>query len=286
MMEASATGPSGTDSGLVHGVEAMSSERWHPWRVAPNSGFEVFGTDGSLGLVQTTAKNFLAVNRFRFNNGRFVDDLIDRLVRDGRTPEVARAAVNEARCFEPTADNPTDLASIPRFIRWFESPYGLHTLAAILHDDQIKGEVNAGSLGSDVRADRFFREMMHAAGTPWLKRWIIWSAVALRTRWAARGWRRVAVAGWVITAATGSVLFIVGVQDCVRASEITARGSLLVGGAMVMPTAAGLLWGRQYVASLIGAFAAIVVLPAAAIASIGYLAYMGAERVLRTLRLR
>ena len=68
-----------------------------------------------------------------------------------RTPEPSK----------PMTENPTDLASVPLFMRWFENSYGVHTLAAILHSTSSSSEAQTdGELGSDTLSDRFFREMM------------------------------------------------------------------------------------------------------------------------------
>ena len=64
-----------------------------------------------------------------------------------------------------------------------------------------------GPLESDALSDRFFREMMRCAGVRFLKRWIMWAAVALRTRWAAGGVRQAAVVVWGVLAAAGISAF-------------------------------------------------------------------------------
>ena len=115
---------------------------WHRWRVAPDSGFEVRNARGDLGLVQIDRKRFLVGNEFRFGDEAVVRDVDRRLVRDGVRPDEARQAVDDARTFTPRDENPTDLASIPRYMRWFESSYGAHTLAAIIHDDLIQDTPN------------------------------------------------------------------------------------------------------------------------------------------------
>ena len=192
-----------------------------PWVVAPGSGFEVDDPHGRVGLIQIDTTQFLVTKPFRFSDRQVEQRLIDELVSDGKTEQEARIAVDDARIFTPS-ENPSDLASIPRYMRWFESAYGAHTLAAVLHDDLIVDEPNRGPLGSDTLSDTFFREMMKSAGVPWLKRWIMWAAVALRSRWAAGGIRRISVFGWILLScagittvvwAVGSVLFDWGGPD-------------------------------------------------------------------------
>jgi Protein of unknown function (DUF1353) len=252
---------------------------WHPWIVAPESGFEVRDPRGEIGLIQIDRKNFLVSKPFRFGDSDIEKMLIDHLVRDGRDASEAARAVNDARTFTPTTENPTDLASIPRFMRWFESAYGAHTLAAILHDNLIVDEANSGALGSDTLADRFFREMLRAAGVPWLKRWMMWTAVALRSRWAAGGIRRLSLLAWLVLSSTGITLSVWASGSALLDWSAFADASLLLVIAVVLPLAAGLLWGKQYGAGLVAAAAALWILPAAILAGVGYGVYVTLERL-------
>ena len=163
-------------------------------------------------------------------------------------------------------------------MRWFESSYGAHTLAAIIHDDLIVEKPNGGPLEDDTLSDRFFRAMMKSAGVPWLKRWIMWSAVALRTRWAVKGVRRLSVLVWLLLAAAGitSLVWAVGSGTLGWDSPIDTGALLLL--ALVLPFAAAFLWGKQYGAGIVAAIAALWILPAAALAGVGYLVYLGLER--------
>ena len=62
-----------------------------------------------------------------------------------------------------------------------------HTPAAILHDAFIGGKVGVdyetsdGAQVSDRHADYIFREAMKNSGVRWLRRWMMWAGVALRT---------------------------------------------------------------------------------------------------------
>ena len=87
-----------------------------------------------------------------------------------------------------------------------------------------------------------------------MKPWIMWAAVALRSRWAAGGIRRVSVCVWIVLSflgitaavwAAGSVLFDSGGPDA----------WLLAVVALVLPFIAAGLWGRQYFAGVIAAAA-------------------------------
>ena len=130
-------------------------QNWVRWRVATSSGFEVDDPSGEVGLVQIDATQFLVTKTFRFTNELVQDELVDRLERHGLSRGEAERAVEDARTFTPSSENPTDLASIPRFVRWFENSYGVHSLAAIIHDQLIRSEPNSGALRSDTLSDRF-----------------------------------------------------------------------------------------------------------------------------------
>ena len=188
---------------MADATEDATRNTWFPWRVVPDSGFEVADPTGSVGIVQIDEKRFVVLNRFRFSDPDLEVYYRRKLVDRGMSEEEASTAYEDARTFTPREDNPTDLASVPRYMRWFENPYGKHSLAALIHDELITKEVNGGRLGSDTLSDQFFRKMMKASGVPWLKRWIMWAAVALRSRFAAGGLRRWSVLAWVVVAVIG-----------------------------------------------------------------------------------
>ena len=254
---------------------------WSPWRVARNSGFEVLDPGGDVGLVQIDRSQFLVTKAFRFSNTAVEAMLTARLVRDGKSADEAQRAVDDARTFTPTTENPTDMASIPLFMRWFENTYGLHTLAAIIHDQLIVNEPNAGALGSDTLSDRFFREMMRSAGVRWLKRWIMWSAVAIRSRWAAGGIRRLSVLVWLVLAITGIAVFVDAVGSALFDWSHPVDIWLLFLVGLLLPVASAPLWGKQFGASLVAAVAALWILPAAAFGLLGYIVYQALELAAR-----
>ena len=251
---------------------------WHRWRVAPTSGFEVRNPLGDVALIQIDRKRFHVVSPFRFDDTAVLAMLTERLRSNGKTDQQARDAVEDARTFTPSTENPTDLASIPRYMRWFESAYGAHTLAAIIHDDLIVDEPNGGPLEDDTLSDRFFREMMKSAGVSWLKRWIMWSAVALRSRWAVGGIRRLSVLVWLILSAVGISAFVWAIGAVTLGWDGPADTAAILTVALVLPFGAALLWGKQYTAGIVAAIAALWILPAAALAGVGYVIYLGLER--------
>jgi hypothetical protein len=73
----------------------------------------------------------------------------------------------------------TDFASVPRVFVWFLPRYERHTRGAILHD-YLWQRANADQLPWRD-ADAIFRRAMRNLGVPFLRRWIMWTAV----RWVA-----------------------------------------------------------------------------------------------------
>lgn len=261
---------------------ASRSDTWNPWRVAPESGFETRGPNGRVGLIQKDDKNFLVTDEFQFTHPAVEEDIVSRLKR-GKSPEEAQSAYDDARRFTPTEENPTDMASIPPFMRWFENSYGKHTLAAIIHDELIVDGPNTGALGSDTLADRFFRKMMQSAGVPWLKSWIMWAAVAMRSRWAAKGVTQLKLIVWGVLAIVGIAAFVNAVGSWLFDWGHLVDPWWLLGIAVVLPFASAVLWGKQYGASIVAAAAALWILPAAIFAALGYVAYWILERLAKVI---
>jgi Protein of unknown function (DUF1353) len=259
---------------------------WHPWNVAPASRFEVDDALGEVEFSQIDATNFLVRTAFRFSDERVLTMLRQQI---GGDPETAARMVDDARMCpawvvtSPGADSQTDMASVPQFLRWFENTYGVHTLAAIIHDRLITDDgPNKGALGSDTLSDRFFREMMGSSGVPFLKRWIMWAAVAMRTRWAAGGHRRVTLVLWLLLA-TASMTLSVAWAGTVFLHWHRLFGlpsGAMAAVALVMPFASAPLWGRQYGASIVAAAAALWILPPAVFAGLGYCVYLVLEKAI------
>jgi hypothetical protein len=75
---------------------------------------------------------------------------------------------------EPKLVGKSDLSSVPWFLWWFIASYGRHTAAALLHDQLIDA--------IDRRyADWVFRSALKESGTPFFRRWLMWTAVSLET---------------------------------------------------------------------------------------------------------
>ncbi len=82
--------------------------------------------------------------------------------------------------FEVPVGQATDFASVPRPFVWFLPRYGAYTKAAILHD-YLWRELAAKGEMDWVDADGLFVRAMRELRVPFLRRWIMWTAV----RWAA-----------------------------------------------------------------------------------------------------
>jgi hypothetical protein len=87
----------------------------------------------------------------------------------------------------PKADpeeNSTDLASVPPLLWWLIASYGLHTRAALFHDHFVDHPPK-GKTRKDV--DTLFRNALRESEVRWLRRWLMWTAVSLRTRFGRVG---------------------------------------------------------------------------------------------------
>jgi hypothetical protein len=88
-------------------------------------------------------------------------------------------------------------------------------------------------------------------------------------------WGLLAVAGTATAAAWG------GLMLGWWAGPFGWDGWVLAAIAVVMPFASSRLWGKQWGASLVAALAVPWILPPAVLAGVGYVVYLGMERVWR-----
>jgi hypothetical protein len=114
---------------------------------------------------------------------------------------------NDERFVVP-ANSGTDFASVPRVFVWFLPRYGRYTKAAILHDHLWRDLATKGEIDW-VDADALFRRAMRDLGVPFLRRWLMWTAV----RWAAllkpggtEGWAREAWRVVILTAVAAPIV--------------------------------------------------------------------------------
>jgi hypothetical protein len=155
--------------------------------------------------------------------------------------------------FDIPEDDVTDLASVPRFLTWLVPRYGRHTLAALLHDhlQDVSGV-------SSEEADEIFRDAMGDSGVPLTRRWIMWSAVALRTQWNLGGLRMARAFLWVaIFGLAALVLWPTVIVVLATSFGWGALGfaGLAVAGAVVAPIALCWLWGRLWRLGALGGIA-------------------------------
>lgn len=170
---------------------------------------------------------------------------------------------------------PTDFASIPGYMSWFVSRFGRHTPAALLHDQLVKPTM---APRDRVIADRVFLSTMDELNVPPVRGRVMWSAVALATRWCMRPWGQVGVALWALGVITGTSLLLWGI-----ATATWWVAALALAG----PFAGAFLWGRQYWAGVIGGYALwIVAVPSLSALGVYYGVYWPLEQVVRVVRSR
>ena len=172
----------------------------------------------------------------------------------------------------------SDLTSVPVLFTWLVPRTGNHLPAALLHDGLIStpGEP-ASYLGPAVtreQADRIFRDAMSDLGTGRVRRWLIWTAVALATALtsAEKGgmlprWRWFGVVAGTLAAVVAlGVLATIDLFDgCSVLPWMGGRSwwSELLGGAafaIVIPALLATLWGRLWRAGLIACVALALLL--------------------------
>jgi len=73
----------------------------------------------------------------------------------------------------------TDFASIPKIFQWLLPTSGRYTKPAVLHDYLCRNPEKAKCLVED--ADGLFRRSMAELKVPFLRRWIMWTAVRWRS---------------------------------------------------------------------------------------------------------
>lgn len=165
----------------------------------------------------------------------------------------------------------SDLASVPAVVRWFVRPHGAHTPAALFHDYFISSD----SPLTPNEADRYFLHMLSALKVRTVKRWVMYAAVALRTRWVTS---KLSLLVWIALSTSGLVLFVwaalgFGFPDLFGSRWVV----LAVTGFAPLP--ASLLWGSQWQAALVAAVVAIWILPASAFALMALGVYYLLEQI-------
>ncbi len=231
------------------------------WRHA----FDVDGEPGGpIRLEQLDRKTFTlrSTIKYRGPTGLEGAGLDPGVLQQIRTLDPAREEK------EPGEGFLTDLASVPGPTRWFLGAYGDHTPAVLIHDWLIPTPENLDGM-TDQYADRYLRFMLEHIGMRWLKRWVMWTAVALGTRIRVGGFRRLLVIAWVAAALLGMAMLVIAWRN---------GSTTWVAVALILPFVAAGLWGRQYGAGIIAAIAAPWLLPPTVLAVVGYGVYAVLER--------
>ena len=213
--------------------------------------------NGAIRLRQVGVKDFALESTIRYIGAH-----------TGLEGKVDEACIEEIRQVDPATLPVTDLASVPQPLRWFVSQYGSHTPAALIHDRLIGVTPPIPGL-TDPYADRFFREMLKDVKVRWLRRWLMWAAVAARTRSKSGMRKLVGLVVWALASLVGMTAVVVAVA--------TQQWPLLLVSA-VAPFVLALLWGRQYGAGLVAALAAPWLLPPTVLGVGGFCVYALLER--------
>jgi hypothetical protein len=192
-------------------------------------------------------------------------------------------------------DFETDLASVPQLFTWLVPKSGTHLAAALVHDHLV--DLDPERFGDEVgvdrhEADRIFRDGMGDLGVGFVRRWLMWTAVSIKTI-QKRG-------TWLQRLGTfGSLLLIAALGALATANLFTERtlvpwmGSrgwaaevaLGLAGAVVIPIVTGLvLWAPIRIAGVIAGIALALMLHATALLFLTYLAYSWVERWPRRLQ--
>ncbi len=229
--------------------------RTTPWK----GSFVIDGDpDGSIRVSQFGIKDFTLESTITYVGEK-----------TGLEGKLGDEVLDDIRTVGPASLPTTDLTSVPGPLRWFLSQYGSHTPAALIHDRLIGVDPPIEGL-TDAYTDRYFRTMLKDLGVRWIRRWLMWTAVAFRTRYKAGGLKQASVVAWVVAMALGTAALVVGLRD---------GNTAVVVGALVAPLLTAGLWGLQYGAGLLAAFSAVWLLPPTVLGALGFVIYWVLERV-------
>jgi hypothetical protein len=201
----------------------------------------------------------------------------------------------------------TDLTSVPALFTWLVPKTGAHLPAALLHDALVAGPTDPSSYVSTeghvvdrVAADRIFRDAMADTGTGVIRRWIVWTAVTVATIFVGRevSWSRAKHWSYrVAAAATILAIIYIGYsatsdlfdRSWFLAPDLPWMGARVwwqevaggLAGAIVIPLALSLLWGKLRIAGAIaGVMLAVLIHVTLGLALIGS-TYVVLERLAR-----
>jgi hypothetical protein len=205
------------------------------------------------------------------------------------------------------ADFRTDLTSVPALFTWLVPKTGAHLPAALLHDALVAGPGDETSYVSTeghevdrVEADRVFRDAMADTGTGVIRRWIVWSAVTVATIFVGRSVPWSKPKHWSYRVAAGVTLAAIVYLGWSATSDLFDRSWVgavdvpwmgerawwleLAGGfagAVVLPLALSLLWGRLRMAGAIAGVMLAVLLHVTVGLAVIAATYLALERLAR-----
>ncbi len=201
----------------------------------------------------------------------------------------------------------TDLTSVPALFTWLVPKTGAHLPAALLHDALVAGPDGPSSYVSTeghvvdrVTADRVFRDAMADTGTGVVRRWIVWTAVTVATIFVGREvpWSR--TRQWSYRAAASLTIAAILYLGYCATSDLFDRSWVAAldlpwmgarpwwvelvggfGGAVVVPLALSLLWGRLRMAGAIAGVMLAVLLHVTVGLAVIASGYVAVERLAR-----
>lgn len=179
----------------------------------------------------------------------------------------------------------TDLASVPSFLTWLVPRSGDFTPAAVLHDAIIYPGAYRGPQIERHEADRVFRTAMIELGTGRVRAWLMWTAVTIGTLWnsGTRGRLQVGlVLGLVAVIGVLATLDLFDVWNTLPWMGDRPWWQELIGGAIgavVIPAALALSWGRLAGAGVIAAVALAFLLHVTVVIVALYGFYRSVERL-------
>lgn len=197
----------------------------------------------------------------------------------------------------------TDLVSVPTLFTWLVPRSGRHLPAALVHDglvgDEREYEIEPDGTVDRIDADRIFRDAMGDTEVGRIRRWLVWAAVSTaslcsgaRASWPR--WYRVWY--WFATAVTVGCVLALGAAATLDLFDVRERwwsdvpwmdGSCweeLAGGlagAVVVPFALAILWGRYARVGLIVGVALATLLHVTVAVMLVAIFYQVAEWVLQ-----
>ncbi len=228
--------------------------------------------DAGIGLSQINRREFLLTSTITY-----VGEIT------GLEGKLSEDSIALARNVSPERMPITDLVSVPPALQWFVGRYGVHTPAALIHDWLIPTPSDPPVPGmTDPLADRYFRFMLKDLGVRVIRRWLMWTAVALRTRIKSGRLKALLLIIWLAASVTGMAAFglavasLLGVELSGWYTDVVAAAGgewPLIFVAAAAPFVFAALWGKQYGAGILAAYSAPWIVPPTVFVAAGYVIY-------------